>query len=100
MSHVQSDVPDREDPHDPDARGSQRADAALQRADGLMPSKTAAAPKKLMVSPQEAADMLSVDRDTVFRWIKEGKLAASKLSPRIVRIRVADIDAMIARGVQ
>jgi excisionase family DNA binding protein len=99
MSHVQSDVPDREDPHDPDARGSQRADAQ-KRADRLMPSKTAAAPKKLMVSPQEAADMLSVDRDTVFRWIKEGKLAASKLSPRIVRIRVADIDAMIARGVQ
>jgi excisionase family DNA binding protein len=53
---------------------------------------------KKMVSPQEAADQLSVDRDTIFRWIREGKLAASKLSPRIVRIRQSDIDALIQRS--
>lgn len=56
------------------------------------------APKRLMVSPQEAAEMLSVDRDTIFRWVKQGRLPASKLSPRIVRIRVADIEAMLNRG--
>ena len=54
--------------------------------------------KRLMVSPQEAAEMLSVDRDTILRWVKQGRLAASKLSPRIVRIRVADIEAMLTRG--
>lgn len=53
---------------------------------------------RLMVSPQEAAEMLSVDRETIFRWVKQGRLAASKLSPRIVRIRVADIEAMLAQG--
>jgi excisionase family DNA binding protein len=53
---------------------------------------------RLMVSPQEAAEMLSVDRETIFRWVKQGRLPASKLSPRIVRIRVADIEAMLAHG--
>jgi excisionase family DNA binding protein len=51
--------------------------------------------KRLMISPQDAADMLSVDRDTIFRWIKDGRLPATKLSPRVVRIRIADIEAMI-----
>lgn len=54
--------------------------------------------RRLMVSPQEAADMLGVDRDTIFRWVKQGRLSASKLSPRIVRIRVAAIEAMLAEG--
>lgn len=54
--------------------------------------------KRLTVSPQEAAEMLSVDRDTILRWVKRGRLPASKLSPRIVRIRVADIEAMLTRG--
>lgn len=50
---------------------------------------------RLMISPAEAAEMLSVDRATIFRWIRDGRLPASKLSPRIVRIRVADIDALL-----
>lgn len=48
-----------------------------------------------MLSPQEAADLLRVDRETVLRWIKEGKLFGSKLSSRIIRVRLADIEAMI-----
>jgi excisionase family DNA binding protein len=58
----------------------------------------ATATKRLTVSPQEAAEMLGVDRDTILRWVKQGRLAASKLSPRIVRIRVAAIEAMLAQG--
>jgi excisionase family DNA binding protein len=50
------------------------------------------------VSPQDAADMLDVDRDTIFAWIRQGRLSASKLSPRIVRIPVASIEALIAQG--
>lgn len=60
-----------------------------------MATDVQSAVRRLMVSPQEAADMLSVDRETIFRWIKAGRLSASKLSPRIVRIRVADIEAML-----
>lgn len=51
--------------------------------------------KRLMVSPQAAADMLDVDRETVYRWIKDGRLRASKLAPRTVRIRMADIEMLI-----
>jgi excisionase family DNA binding protein len=60
-----------------------------------MTSPKAQRPKRLMVSPQDAAEMLSVDRDTIFRWIKAGKLPAAKLSPRVVRIRVADLEALL-----
>ena len=48
-----------------------------------------------MVSPQEAADLLAVDRETIFRWVKAGRLRASKLSPRIVRIRLADVATLL-----
>jgi excisionase family DNA binding protein len=51
-----------------------------------------------MVSPEEAASMLSVDRETILRWVKAGKLPASKLSPRLIRIRVSDIEALLARS--
>lgn len=55
--------------------------------------------KREMVSPQVAADRLSVDKDTIFRWIKKGRLrGAVKLSPRIVRIPVSSIDALLAEG--
>lgn len=54
-----------------------------------------AAAKKQMVSPADAAEMLSVDRDTVLRWIRAGKLPSVRLSRRIIRIRVSDLDAYI-----
>lgn len=59
---------------------------------------TEPAPRKLMVSPKEAAAMVSVDRDTIFKWIKQGKLPATKLSRRIIRIRLADLEALIERS--
>lgn len=42
--------------------------------------------------------MVSVDRDTIFKWIKQGKLPATKLSRRIIRIRLADLEALIERS--
>jgi excisionase family DNA binding protein len=50
--------------------------------------------KKQMVSPAEAAAMWSVDRETILRWIRDGKLPAVRLSRRVIRIRVADLDAL------
>ena len=41
--------------------------------------------------------MWSVDRETILRWIREGKLPAVRLSRRIIRIRVADLDALEAQ---
>lgn len=63
-----------------------------------MSDLTPTIPKRLMVSPQQAAEMLGVDRDTILRWLKAGKLAGAKLSPRIVRVSQASIDALLERG--
>lgn len=52
----------------------------------------------LMISPQQAAEMLSVDRDTIHKWIKSGRIGgAAKLSPRIVRIPLASVEALLER---
>jgi excisionase family DNA binding protein len=53
--------------------------------------------KRMTVSPRDAAEMLDVCLDTVLDWIKSGRLPASRLSKRIIRIRVADIDALLDR---
>lgn len=46
------------------------------------------------LSLQEAADRWGVSSKTVRRRIAEGKLAAYR-SGRIIRLRVADVDAMM-----
>ena len=51
---------------------------------------------------REAAALLGVAESTVIRWTRPGKhgeapvLRALKLGPRIVRIRRADVDAIVA----
>ena len=54
--------------------------------------------KKQMVSARDAAAMLGVDSDTVLYWAKLGKLPVFRLSKRIIRFKVADIDALIERS--
>lgn len=48
-----------------------------------------------MVSPKTAAAMLEVCPRTIRRWIKAGTLPASYVSERTIRIRVADIEALM-----
>ncbi len=45
-------------------------------------------------SPQEVADHLHVTRRTVYAWIHEGKLVASKVGPKEWRITAEAIEAM------
>jgi excisionase family DNA binding protein len=47
------------------------------------------------VSPKQAAEMLGVATETVLRMIRSGELRASRLSPKTLRIRVADLDALL-----
>lgn len=53
--------------------------------------------RRYMVSPQEAAEMLSVDRETVLRLVRRGELKAARISRKIIRIRLADIEAFAER---
>ncbi|MGC4933856.1 helix-turn-helix domain-containing protein [Gordonia sp. DT30] len=48
-----------------------------------------------MVTVNEAAEMLGVHRNTIRTWIASGAIRAQRLGPRMIRIRVADIEAVI-----
>lgn len=48
-----------------------------------------------MLSPQEVADELGVSRVVVWRWIRQGKLKAVKLTERTYRISKDDLDEFI-----
>lgn len=43
-------------------------------------------------SMAEVADLLGVSKDTVRRRISEGTIPAHRLGPRLIRIRLADLD--------
>lgn len=59
-----------------------------------MSDKTQAVRRVYSVSPKEAGQMLGgLSVTTILRYIRQGKLAASKLTARTIRIRVADIEA-------
>lgn len=55
---------------------------------------TTIAVKKQMVSPKHAAEMLDVCPRTIRRYIKAGRLPATRITSKTIRIRVADIEAL------
>lgn len=46
------------------------------------------------VSPLEAAIYAQVSSRTVRRWIAEGRLPAKRFGPRLIRVRLADVEAL------
>lgn len=52
---------------------------------------------KEMLRPDEAARLLNVSRWTVYRWVRTGKLQASKIGPSSLRIFRHSIEELIAR---
>jgi excisionase family DNA binding protein len=50
------------------------------------------------LTPKDAADILKVNRRTIYSWLKSGKLSGSRLSPRITRIPQSEIDRVLADG--
>ncbi len=51
------------------------------------------------LSIQEAADALGVNPRTIRRYIRSGRLNPSRLSNKVVRIRLADLDRLLEGGV-
>jgi excisionase family DNA binding protein len=47
------------------------------------------------VTVREAAGTLGVSPSTVWRWVDAGKLPASRVGPRAIRIRRSDVEAAI-----
>jgi len=46
-------------------------------------------------TPREVAARLRVNERTVRRWIAENKLPAVRLAGRLLRVRRADVDALL-----
>jgi excisionase family DNA binding protein len=51
------------------------------------------------LSRKETADYLGVTTKTVDRYIADGRLAAVRLGPRMVRIPTASIEALLTEAV-
>ena len=53
-----------------------------------------------MLTPQEVAERYNVSVESVWRWIRVGRLPAMRLTKRNYRIRSADLEAFERGGVQ
>lgn len=51
--------------------------------------------KKQLLRPDEAAEMLSVSRWTIYRWLSEGKITGTRLGKGTLRIFSASVDRLI-----
>jgi excisionase family DNA binding protein len=51
-----------------------------------------------MLTAQEVAERYSVKVESVWRWIRDGRLAAISLTKRNYRIRLADLEAFERKG--
>ena len=50
-----------------------------------------------LFTPIEAAKWLKVDRITIYRWIKSGRLQANRLPDGRLRIEVRELDNLLTR---
>ena len=50
---------------------------------------------KTLLSVGEAADTFGTSKSTIRNWIAQGKLPAVRIGERIIRIRLADLAALI-----
>lgn len=50
------------------------------------------------LTPQEVSNLLHVSVQTVRRWIREEKLPAYRVGPRMWRIRAVDLDEWLQRS--
>jgi excisionase family DNA binding protein len=47
-----------------------------------------------LIGLQEAADYCDVSYRTVRRWIADGRLSAVRVGPRLLKVSIADLDAI------
>ncbi|MFQ5588420.1 MAG: helix-turn-helix domain-containing protein [Nitrospiria bacterium] len=48
-----------------------------------------------LLRPEDVAETLNISKWTVYRWVDEGKLKATKLSPGCLRIFNDSVEALI-----
>jgi prophage regulatory protein len=69
--------------------------------DGLAkgaPAMTADPQTEMLLTVEDLADLLSLSRRTVWRWLNDGRLPVPlRLSPRVVRWRASDVQQFLDR---
>ena len=53
---------------------------------------------KTLLRVGEAADVLAVSRRTVYRWVEEGKLSATKIGKQSLRVMRHSVDKLISEN--
>jgi excisionase family DNA binding protein len=71
--------------------------SATMTAEGRAMTRIAPAPEPLLVSPRQAARLLSVSERTLFTWTKAGKIPCVKLG-RLVRYSIDSLKEFIAEA--
>ena len=72
------------------------------RAGNIMPPLRAPIPsrnsagKRTLVSLADAAEYAGVCSKTIRRYIADGKLSAYRMGPRLIRVDVAEVDALLS----
>lgn len=51
-----------------------------------------------MYTPQEVANILGIDRRTIYRWLEEGKVKATRVGKRFWRVTAEDLQELMTRG--
>ena len=51
-----------------------------------------------LLKTAEVQTQLNVGRDTVLQLVRDGKLKATQLGPKTIRIFASSVDALIAEG--
>tara|TARA_R110001606_G_scaffold102772_4_gene225279 strand:- start:1813 stop:2034 length:222 start_codon:yes stop_codon:yes gene_type:complete len=49
-----------------------------------------------MMDLKQAADALDVSLNTVRNWVKDGTLKGYRLGPRLLRVMVSDLNALVS----
>lgn len=51
--------------------------------------------EKRLLRPDEAASILKISRWTVYRWVNEGKLIATKIGPGSLRVFTESVESLV-----
>jgi len=72
------------------------AGCVLTTCDGLTTTEREYIMNKQLLRVNEAAAVLNVSRWTVYRWVEEGKLSATKIGKQSLRVIANSIDKLIS----
>lgn len=55
--------------------------------------------EKRLLKPKEVATILGVSKWTIYRWVEEGRLKATKVGPGCLRIFSDSVEALVEKNV-